>query len=438
MQDTLKPIASPDNLFHDGNPYTGELGTVVTSEWLNNAQSAIQSTQQEVLSVLKDSGQTPDPKRQDQLLQAVKKIAWNGSARPSTLAGYGITDAQPLNNNLTALASLNTAGLVVDTGPGAAVTRAIVAGQGVTVSNGDGKAGNPTVALANSGAAAGTYGMVTVDAMGRVTAGRQMQAADVPGLDWSKITSGTPTTLAGYGISDAVTAADLAGRGLFGRAANIGAGSCLDIRPNGLYHVSEKVADRPVNSNGMLLANFLSTEWGALTYYAWGGATFEARLEGGVWKSWRQMGDTNSVTAAAPPGKVSHFAMSAPPAGWVKCDGALLSRAAYPALFAVIGTTFGAGDGKTTFGVPDLRGEFVRGWDDGRGVDSGRTIGSSQADDFKSHTHQEDIRDLALGSTYLCGMTRTNGGNLAIGSTAAAGGAETRPRNVALLACIKI
>ncbi|MFM5312206.1 tail fiber domain-containing protein [Aeromonas caviae] len=57
--------------------------------------------------------------------------------------------------------------------------------------------------LANSGVTAGTYGKVTVDAKGRVTAGLAMVAADIPSLDWSKISSGKPTTLAGYGITDA-------------------------------------------------------------------------------------------------------------------------------------------------------------------------------------------------------------------------------------------
>ncbi|OQS30393.1 pyocin knob domain-containing protein [Chromobacterium violaceum] len=125
------------------------------------------------------------------------------SGKPTTLAGYGITDAQPLSADLTALSDLKgSVGLYVNTGPGTCAARSLAAGQGVTVSNGDGKNGNPTVALANSGAAAGSYGIVTVDTMGRVTAGRQMQAADVPALDWSKITSGKPTTLAGYGIQD--------------------------------------------------------------------------------------------------------------------------------------------------------------------------------------------------------------------------------------------
>ncbi|WP_199406733.1 hypothetical protein [Chromobacterium sp. ATCC 53434] len=116
MQDQLKPINSPDGLFHDGNPYTGELGTVVTSEWLNGMQTVVQSTQQEVLTLLKNSGQTPDASRKDQLQQAVQNIAWGGSNKPTTLAGYGIvdgaskTDLQTAVNNLVAGApgALNT------------------------------------------------------------------------------------------------------------------------------------------------------------------------------------------------------------------------------------------------------------------------------------------------------------------------------------------
>jgi len=71
----------------------------------------------------------------------------------------------------------------------------------------------------------------------------------------------------------------------------------------------------------------------------------------------------------------------------LKCNGTAISRTTYAALFAIIGTTHGAGDGSSTFNVPDLRGEFVRGWDDGRGVDSGRNFGTSQSDENKQHNH---------------------------------------------------
>ncbi|MCK7604866.1 tail fiber protein [Geobacillus stearothermophilus] len=60
------------------------------------------------------------------------------------------------------------------------------------------------VTLANSGVTPGTYPKITVDAKGRVTGGQALSPSDIPNLDWSKITSGKPTTLAGYGITDGV------------------------------------------------------------------------------------------------------------------------------------------------------------------------------------------------------------------------------------------
>lgn len=76
-----------------------------------------------------------------------------------------------------------------------------------------------------------------------------------------------------------------------------------------------------------------------------------------------------------------------PPTGWLKCNGAQISRTTYSALFAAIGTTYGSGNGSTTFHLPDFRGLFPRGFDDGRGIDSGRVFGSFQDSDNKSHNH---------------------------------------------------
>ena len=87
------------------------------------------------------------------------------------------------------------------------------------------------------------------------------------------------------------------------------------------------------------------------------------------------------------PGDVKMVATSAPPPGWLKANGANVSRTQYARLFSAIGTTYGNGDGSTTFALPDLRGQFVRGWDDGKGVDDGRSFGSIQSDAFKSHNH---------------------------------------------------
>jgi len=139
-----------------------------------------------------------------------------------------------------------------------------------------------------------------------------------------------------------------------------------------------------------------------------------------------------------PTGQVIYVAFSSAPTGYLKANGAAVSRSAYAALFAAIGTTFGVGDGSTTFNVPDLRGEFMRGWDDSRGVDSGRALGSTQTDLFKNHTHtftnynntEKTGSGGSLAVAYYSGGTFTTG-------TSSTGGTETRPRNIALLACIK-
>ncbi|NKD86678.1 hypothetical protein HEQ63_10885 [Haematospirillum jordaniae] len=143
----------------------------------------------------------------------------------------------------------------------------------------------------------------------------------------------------------------------------------------------------------------------------------------------------------APVGSVIMHAGQEPPPLYLKCNGALLSRAAYPELFTVIGTTFGSGDGSTTFALPDLRGEFLRGWDDGRDVDSGRAFGSAQSDAFKSHSH------VSMGRSFNQGAYFTTVGEYGIWpngnvdpncyKTSSEGGAETRPRNIALLPCIR-
>lgn len=93
------------------------------------------------------------------------------------------------------------------------------------------------------------------------------------------------------------------------------------------------------------------------------------------------------VTAASTlTGMLSWWPLATPPSGWLERDGSAISRTTYSDLFAVIGTMYGTGDGSTTFNIPDDRGEFIRGWDNGRGVDSGRAIGSTQLDQMQRTT----------------------------------------------------
>lgn len=139
------------------------------------------------------------------------------------------------------------------------------------------------------------------------------------------------------------------------------------------------------------------------------------------------------LDAMTPAGEVAPFARTTAPDGWLACDGATVSRTTYARLFAAIGTTFGAGNGTTTFKLPDLRGEFIRGWDAGRGVDISRAFGSNQSDELKSHTHTY------RGATITAGGADPSGSGFTFqaGATGATGGNETRPRNIALLYCIR-
>jgi hypothetical protein len=157
------------------------------------------------------------------------------------------------------------------------------------------------------------------------------------------------------------------------------------------------------------------------------------------------------------------------PAGFIKENGAELSRATYAALWAYAQASgrvvteaawsagdsgaFSSGNGSTTFRIPDGRGEFVRGLDDGRGVDASRALGSRQADAMQGHRHYRNTagsaeRPYIEGTGYTDALAGSNSVILAnqivTGSPVTDGAngtprtaAETRPRNVSKLACIK-
>ena len=158
---------------------------------------------------------------------------------------------------------------------------------------------------------------------------------------------------------------------------------------------------------------------------------------------------------AVPVGTVLHSARTTAPSGWFVCDGSAVSRTTYARLFSAIGTTFGTGDGSTTFNLPDLRDEFIRG---ANGVS--RPVGTSESDSFGSHSHsgatnsagahthsittgnnssggQGVVEDAQTSPAGVTASTNSAGSHTHTFTTNATGGAETRPRNVALLPIIK-
>jgi microcystin-dependent protein len=198
----------------------------------------------------------------------------------------------------------------------------------------------------------------------------------------------------------------------------------------------------------------------------------QAGAFGTVAGSFCQGNDPRLTAGTVPTGAVMPFAMNSVPTGWLAANGTTVNREVYATLFAAIGTIHGAGDGFSTFNLPDLQGIFVR----GSGVQTvegftynggnGGTVGAKQNDSYPEHNHEHtDYYERASGTTV--DKTRTDGGANRVTSVSSTGyyispnsttggarslvwnGAawvlrapnntsqESRPANISLLYCIK-
>ena len=166
--------------------------------------------------------------------------------------------------------------------------------------------------------------------------------------------------------------------------------------------------------------------------------------------------DNALAQAGIPVGSIVYMAANNIPVGYLKCDGSLVSKGAYARLFNAIGYTYGgSGD---YFRLPDLRGEFIRGFDDGRGVDPNRVFGSSQRGSLvggfdndnvygefsviptgPQFNRSSDPLNAAIASQY--GLTKAQYASVRLNDYSLDAAADwysiVRPRNVAMIACIK-
>lgn len=296
------------------------------------------------------------------------------------------------------------------------------------------------------------------------------------------------TTLAGYGITDALR------RGDQGLGSSTAAASVVDtIGLPGGFHVSYTSPTTLVQNSSVLNMPYVSSAYAAQIALQHGADVVRmfarSTTNRGTWTPTVELFHTGNLDPSAilPAGSIIMFPLSVPPAGFLKANGAAVSRTTYARLFAVLSTWYGAGDGVSTFNLPDMRGEFPRGWDDGRGLDPDRMIGSVQgsqnlwhnhtalagAAGSHSHTvsgtaasageHSHPLKKATVGNNTAGSYVSPSneGGTLTttdpagahthtVSGTAAAagdhthdvtvyyeGGAEARPRNIALLACIK-
>jgi microcystin-dependent protein len=334
-----------------------------------------------------------------------------------------------------------------------------------------------TVAIANGGTGGTTAQAARNNIAAAVTSGQYLrgngtnvlmsaiQAADVPTLNQNTTgtaanvtgtvaianggTGGTTAQAARNNIAGAVTSAQyLRGNGTNVLMSAIQAADVPTLNQNTTGSAASLTTARAINgTNFNGTANITTANWGTARTLTIGSTG--KSVNGSANVSWT-LAEIGAAPAAAgiPAGSVIYVAMNTAPTGFLKANGAAVSRTTFAALFAAIGTTFGAGDGSTTFNVPDIRGEFMRGWDDGRGIDSGRAFGSFQA------TRVNNVANFAINSSGSPGViyginpipdngtesTRryvagTNGPNAFLSMTK--NGGDTYPRNRALLACIK-
>ena len=204
-------------------------------------------------------------------------------------------------------------------------------------------------------------------------------------------------------------------------------------------------AQRPTAATGQIRFNSTTTEFEGYNGSAWGG-----------------------LASGVPVGTILAHAANTPPTGFLECNGSNISRSTYATLFSAISTTFGVGDGSSTFALPDLRGQFIRGWANTGSTDASRVFGSTQTDQNKNHTHTTDSTSLTGGIRKIsegfgAGGSATgvfpktaDGNNTITGSSSTSpvggvdfdgththtisssgGGTEARPTNLALMYIIK-
>lgn len=172
-------------------------------------------------------------------------------------------------------------------------------------------------------------------------------------------------------------------------------------------------------------------------------------------QTWRvtgqQMLDFMRAQLRPPPsGSVVMWAGSSAPTGWLLCDGATISRTTYAALFAIVGTTYGAGDGSTTFKLPDTQGVFVRGSGSQTisGITHTGTRGTTEGDQMQGHFHGS-VRGTAItaGGAGAAALSAGSGfvGTDMVSAPSTDGtngtprtGAQTRPANITMNYIIKI
>lgn len=453
--------ATDSGEWREGNPAAGLAATLIKADWLTTIQ-------REMINVVLGAGLSLDKGDDSQLLKAIQAIQNSASTwaklagKPTTIAGFEITDAFTKTETSSAIQTAISA--LVASSPSALDTLKELANAlgddpnfATTMTNALASKAS-TIALSAKADKANTlvgYGILLPNQIQaedgsdntlpmtplRVSqAIKKLLVAATESLAGILPLATTDAAIAGVegksALSPSKLKAILAARGLWDVSIT-GTTNANMPRSTGIYSLNG-VSNGPPGGGAYQM---FSTDWGA-------DPTWQSQLALGISANNVYIRSIKKDQSAALPwdklystadfvmvGASVGFYLAAPPVGWLRENGAAVSRTTYSALFAAIGTTYGAGDGATTFNLPDSRSLFSRAADDGKGIDTGRIVGSSQAQSIQSHAHA--ILQKASNFLFSAGTGGGAPGSNVVGSTEATGGAETRPANIAKLYCIK-
>ncbi|MEQ9908163.1 phage tail protein [Pectobacterium odoriferum] len=496
MQNLMPPVDTPDKAFHDGNPLTGELGTIITALFMNSVQAAIRNSQAEIISVLADAGIAIDPNKTDQLLAALKATFATNTNVNGRVPVTRKVNGKALSTDITLTAG--DVGALAKDQNGADIqnkplfrenvglvkqTSSTDATSGSVMINGAWGWGAPAPDTAAFNAATtsdlvqllrnsppGAYrnklseqawwpGLLTRTGdtfmyirAGHVASSGAANTSGVKVLTGSNSTSGEYDLWTNKNLPNPMTtdtAQTIPGVKTFTNypRANGYHVRTAEAMPRDVAYLRGLPADQSkvelfANLSSLFLRSPTDTYVSANCGYtgnAWyktdaskesrvlsvttGGLTVSSSPAGnpeaivrtdpilvrglnavtdanGFYKTPGSTGDTVSSSDIA--GIPLPFPAAVAPTGWLKCNGQSFDKTLYP----ILASRYPSGV------LPDLRGEFVRGWDDGRGADSGRALLSAQSDAIRNITGKFETADLQnyVPSGAFADVTRTGAG----------------------------
>ncbi|SPZ17189.1 Phage Tail Collar Domain [Providencia rettgeri] len=456
MQDLMPPINTPDSAFHDGDPTTGQLGTIVTALWLNNVQAATRDTQLELKNVLVKAGIQPDPKKTNQLAEAISQIIGSGNYASTAYVDNGLNKKIDKANISSVLGNDNnkvpSLGLITtELGKKQPAGNYAPAGDYATntaLNNGlnskmDARFMNTGVGNDVTWKGQHAFTQVGIGEVGMV--GKRMWLT-LDGLSMN------PTGNSFYNVKWPERAGNLMLHGDFGVGKQSEFAYIDKTRPiaNG-FRTYDASLTNTINKNliGVTLSwaangagravKVLACEGGSAAYPNWYSLSYTSSGTVPYTQMFYTTGNAKTdrnghLKVSGISDDLSDYPVGAPipwpqataPSGFLVCNGQSFNKTTYPLLAKAYPTGV----------LPDLRGEFLRGLDAGRGVDSGRAVLSAQGDAFRAHNHSVIGEDSGSGTAYF---GRGNGSRRSITKDAMnlEGGTETRPRNIAFLYIVR-